>query len=177
MCSDLFRANRVVLCGDPGVGKTCLLRACEGTAFDDSYNPTHVASRSTWMAPDGVVLSVWDTGGEPKLRSLMDVFLEDVHVVIIVLDVTSRDAMASLPGWLAAVSAHGSPCVFVALNKSDGEPAVPDGALRAIRARRGARYFDVSARTGAGVRELFVSAARACAGGARPGGGGCCRVG
>ena len=56
---------KLVVVGDPGVGKTCLLSTYANDRFPSGYIPTVFDSRASEVEIDGheCILAPWDTAG------------------------------------------------------------------------------------------------------------------
>lgn len=114
---------RVKCCvvGDFGVGKTSLVyawlnRSTEGVqttlGVDFFSKMLHIGTRS-------VRVSLWDTAGAERFRSLMYSYLRDANVIFVVYDRTDKNAMRSVTKWMRIVEQHAPDVVAVVGNKSD----------------------------------------------------------
>lgn len=114
---------RVKCCvvGDFGVGKTSLVyswlnRSTEGIqttlGVDFFSKMLHIRNRS-------VRVSLWDTAGAERFRSLMYSYLRDANVIFVVYDRTNKNAMRSVTKWMRIVEQHAPDVVAVIGNKSD----------------------------------------------------------
>ncbi len=154
--------------GDHGVGKTSLIRRFVLDEFDDRYLTTlgtKVSKREILLPelapPRGVVLDllVWDIMGQGAFRELLrESYFYAARGVLAVLDVTRRETLESLGGWVNAVEhVVGKVPWVLAANKADllGQAAFdPRDASDAAKAVR-ADIFPTSAKTGANVDAAF----------------------
>ncbi|XP_045519951.1 ras-related protein Rab-37 isoform X4 [Pieris brassicae] len=78
---DVF--GKVMLLGDSGVGKTCMLvRFRDGTFLAGNYISTvGIDFRNKVVAVDGikVKLQIWDTAGQERFRSVTHAYYRDAH--------------------------------------------------------------------------------------------------
>jgi small GTP-binding protein len=159
--------KKVCIVGDPGVGKSCLVRRLVDDTFSDRY--THTTA--TRMSKRELVfeeldtrlgLQLWDVVG-PKDPAFIEGVMQGVAGVMAVCDVTRDETLASLDGWMAGARrvAPDVPSVLLA-NKSDlTEEAVIDSQAVAISARRMKMpYYMTSASTGTNVELSFRAIGR-----------------
>jgi len=157
---------KVCLVGDIGVGKTSLIKRFVLDTFDDRYIATigtKVMKKSvpcTWRGAEATMdLVIWDIMGEKGFRQLLkESYFEGTHGVIAVCDVTRRDTLADLYGWidLARTNAGDIPFVFLG-NKADlrAKVVIQEPELAAIAERHRAPYWFTSAKTGLNVERAF----------------------
>lgn len=104
---------KVVLLGDSGVGKTCIIsRYISGTydAFSASTNGASYASKVVKYEGmnNQVSLEIWDTAGQEKYRSLAKFFYKDAAVVILVYDIACKASFDNLKNyWYEQLTIHG----------------------------------------------------------------------
>jgi small GTP-binding protein len=165
------RAFKVVLCGDGGVGKTSIASVLAGAGFNPLQRLTVGVAHyvKDLQTGDGAVrLIVWDLGGEERFRFLAPVFLRGARGAVFVFDITREETFEHLEDWLdVTLSTVGDiPRVLVG-NKADLEElrVVPRSYAELYAKRRGfLAYYEVSAKTGAGLEEPFRKLAEAIAG-------------
>ena len=86
---------KVILVGEPGVGKTCIIyRYITGRFNEDTINTISVSSEKKIITLDDknntkVELNIWDTCGQEKFRNLVNAFFIDAKAAILVYDSTS----------------------------------------------------------------------------------------
>lgn len=78
---------------------------------------------------------------------------------MIVFDLTAASSFRNVPSWLEEIRRHGGRNMILALagNKSDlkASRAVSYEEAKAFADGQGMLYFETSAKTGAGVAEMF----------------------
>ena len=132
--------NKIVLVGDSGVGKTCLISRFITGNFDANVNTTNGASYASKTVEfpqfkKSLVLDIWDTAGQEKYRSLTKFFYKDALMVIMVYDITRRESYDNVKNyWYKEIQENGEKNVVfgIAGNKSDlyEEEAVPEKEAR-----------------------------------------------
>uniref|UniRef100_A0A9J8BXV0 Ras-related protein Rab-26 n=1 Tax=Cyprinus carpio carpio TaxID=630221 RepID=A0A9J8BXV0_CYPCA len=87
-------AFKVMLVGDSGVGKTCLLvRFKDGAFLAGSFISTvGIDFRNKVLSIDGVrvKLQIWDTAGQERFRSVTHAYYRDAHALLLLYDVTNK---------------------------------------------------------------------------------------
>lgn len=160
---------KICLVGEGAVGKTSLIRRYVFDEFKDSYIST-IGTKITKkdlkikhpIKGEDVDISVviWDIMGQKGFRQLLqEAYFYGAQGVIAVCDITSRNSLNDLPGWVeAAFSVTGQmPVVFMA-NKYDlKEKADFDmEELKDLASKyENTMVFHSSAKTGENVNETF----------------------
>ncbi|XP_069859853.1 ras-related protein Rab-26-like isoform X1 [Dipodomys merriami] len=87
-------AFKVMLVGDSGVGKTCLLvRFKDGAFLAGAFISTvGIDFRNKVLDVDGmkVKLQIWDTAGQERFRSVTHAYYRDAHALLLLYDVTNK---------------------------------------------------------------------------------------
>ena len=171
--SESFKA-KVCMAGNPGVGKTSLIRRFVVGDYDDKYIVTlgtKVSKRVVRLADPAtsaeteVDLILWDVMGTPSIRDLLkEAYYRGAKGILAVLDLTRSDTLAALDGWASSIrSVAGRIPIHVVANKVDIVPnrRVSEPDLATFCAARGWPWSYASAKTGAGVIAAFESISRA----------------
>ena len=93
---------KVVLLGESGVGKTCIIdRFINDNLYDKQKNTcisTFTAKTMTFDEFQGksVKFEIWDTAGQEKYRSLNKIFYKDAGVAILVYDITNSQSFEEI---------------------------------------------------------------------------------
>ena len=125
--SEQATGNKIVLLGDSGVGKTCLISRFISGQFDANVNSTNGASYASKKVdyPDlgtSLVLDIWDTAGQEKYKSLTKFFYKDAAMVILVYDITRKESYDNLKNfWYKEILEYGEKDIVLGIagNKSD----------------------------------------------------------
>ena len=88
---------KVVLFGEPGVGKTCIIGRFVNDDFDENTISTCGASyagRSKEFEEydKKVNFDLWDTSGQERYRCLSRIFYRNAAAAILVYDITRRES-------------------------------------------------------------------------------------
>jgi small GTP-binding protein len=93
---------KVVLLGESGVGKTCIIDRFINDNFEDNQKTTGIATfiakTMTFDEFQGksVKFEIWDTAGQEKYRSLNTIFYKDAGVAILVYDITNSQSFEEI---------------------------------------------------------------------------------
>ena len=93
---------KVVLLGESGVGKTCIIARFINNTFEENLISTTGASYAgkTMTFDDyggkSIKFEIWDTAGQEKYRSLTKIFYKDAKIIIFVYDITTEYSFNAL---------------------------------------------------------------------------------
>ena len=155
---------KVVLVGESGVGKTCIIAQFTSGKFDPSTVSSLTAQfiRKTLEFPEGKSLTfdIWDTAGQEKYRSLAKIFYKDAKAVILVYDVTNEKSFTEMKDyWYEQIKQLGDKDIILAIaaNKSDlyEEKKVENEKGEAFAQEIGAIFVSTSAKNDSGIQALF----------------------
>ncbi|XP_022086232.1 ras-related protein Rab-30-like isoform X2 [Acanthaster planci] len=116
---------KVVLIGNAGVGKTCLVRRFTQGLFPPGQGATigvDFMIKTVEIGGEKVKLQIWDTAGQERFRSITQSYYHSADALVLVFDVTSTESFNALPSWLKEVEQYASPKVISVLV---GESRVP----------------------------------------------------
>jgi len=154
---------KLLLIGDSGVGKTSILvRFVEDEFKEDQSCTIGVDFKSKKMILRGkkVLLTIWDTAGQEKFRSLTSSYYRGTEGIILVYDVTDRNSFKDIDMWLREISMYATKQDVIKLlvgNKED----LPNREVSKEEAREFARekglamYIETSAKTKIGIKQAF----------------------
>eukprot|EP00049_Salpingoeca_infusionum_P005081 m.87998 g.87998 ORF g.87998 m.87998 type:complete len:217 (-) comp12846_c1_seq3:392-1042(-) len=156
------QAIKIILVGDSSVGKTSLITSMLDRPFIARTDSTLGCDRQrTNFSHQGrdFVVELWDTAGQERFQSLTAQFFRKTHAVGIVFSANQRSSFEHIEQWLDVSKQLVTPYVrFVLLgNKTDvAEREVNTATAEQLsRALGFERYFEVSARTGANVKDAL----------------------
>ena len=169
MSSKKIPCCKIVLLGDSGVGKTCIISRYISGAFDHNAPSTNGASYASKILNfekfnKTISLDIWDTAGQEKYKSLTKFFYKDAACAILVYDITQKESFINMKEyWLKQLQEFGSKNIIlgVAGNKCDmyENEAVSENEGRAFAEEIGAFFEITSAKNNTGINDLFMSAA------------------
>jgi small GTP-binding protein len=165
----------LIVLGDTGVGKSCLLLQF----IDNRYTPVHdltigidyggktvkleQRAKGAGVMAD-VKLQIWDTAGQESFRSIARSYYRDAEGALLVYDSCRRESFKHLPRWLEEARQFGKPdlCFTLVANKADlaDRRQVQTSEGEAFARENGLKFFEVSAKTALGVKDVFVHTAQ-----------------
>ncbi|KAF8639308.1 hypothetical protein AX17_001589 [Amanita inopinata Kibby_2008] len=170
--------RKLVVVGDGGCGKTCLLIVYAENRFPEAYIPTVFENYVTQVPFEGkqVELALWDTAGQEEYDRLRPLSYPESDVILIVFSIDFPTSLANVQDkWYPEVAhfCEGTPLILVATKtdlRSDDQtrrmlsaqgqaPITPEQGARVAR-EIGAKYIECSAKTGVGVKDVFYLALR-----------------
>ena len=157
---------KVVLLGDSGVGKTCIIARYISGTFDKNSPTTNGASFCSKnvrfeQLDKNLLLDIWDTAGQEKYKALTKFFYKDAAVCILVYDVTRKESFDSLKDfWYSQLKENSDPDIVlgVAGNKCDlfENEQVKEEDARKWAKQIGAVFELTSAQNNTGINDLFL---------------------
>ena len=156
---------KVVLLGDSGVGKTCIIsRYIQGTFMKNcnSTNGASYCSKNVRFENLGknLLLDIWDTAGQEKYKSLTRFFYKDAAVAILVYDITRRESFDNIVNyWYGQLKENGEKNIVIGIagNKCDlyEKEKVAESEAKEFADKIGAIFELTSAANNTGIDELF----------------------
>lgn len=155
-------AQKVVMLGPSGVGKTSVVLQLQEKVFKSMVAPT-VGSGvilKDITTPNGTVsLRIWDTAGEERYRSFTGLYSQNSVAGVIVFDVTDAESFETIDEWVTLFRSNCQPkaIIYLAGNKtdlSDMRQVSFDKAQKYAK-DHDMKYFEVSAKSGQNVELLF----------------------
>lgn len=96
------RLLKVVLLGDGGVGKSCLMNRFVSNKFDSqSYHTIGVEflNKEITVGNTTVTLQIWDTAGQERFKSLRTPFYRGADCCLLTFGVDDMASFRNLPMW------------------------------------------------------------------------------
>jgi Ras-related protein Rab-5C len=158
---------KLVLVGNTSVGKTCIAKMATTGEFADDAAPTLGASyMSKIVRVDAaeVRLQIWDTAGQERYRGMTPMYFRGAHAAIVAYAVTDAESFEGIDSWVSDLRDNADPeiLIFLVGNKCDLDDqrviATPNGEQKAASVP--AAFYEVSAKTGDRIEELFLHIAK-----------------
>mmetsp|Transcript_13791 Transcript_13791/g.18416 ORF Transcript_13791/g.18416 Transcript_13791/m.18416 type:complete len:217 (+) Transcript_13791:143-793(+) len=160
---------KLLMLGDTGVGKTCLLLRY---AFD-SFSPTFITTigidfKIKEIELDGlrIKLQIWDTAGQERFRTITVSYFKGAHGILLVYDVTDRESFENIQHWFQQIRENADERVRLVLvgNKCDHiydtQRAVSKEEGEQLAKQYGVSFFETSAKENLNVDECYTAIAR-----------------
>lgn len=158
---------KIVIIGDSGVGKSCLLQQYLRGVYDPDHPPTVGVEFGTKnMEIDGakIKMQVWDTAGQEQFKSITRSYYRGVAGALVVYDITNEKSFNNVKTWLEEAQTQGNPNMSIVLcgNKLDAanKRAVTESKAASFADLNGVSLLEVSAKSNIRVEEAFEKLAR-----------------
>ena len=159
---------KMIIVGDAGVGKSCLITKASKGVFDETYSATLGFEFMTFNVKldDKVIkLQIWDTCGQEIYKSLISGFYRNATLAMIVYSIESRESFNNIKTWLKEIKLQSNPDIKIFLigNKADLEEnrQVKIDEANQLKNESGFHYFsEASAKTGLNTQKVFIEAAK-----------------
>lgn len=158
---------KLVLIGDSGVGKSCLLLRFADNAFTESYISTigvDFRFRTVKVDKNTVKLQIWDTAGQERFRTITSAYYRGADGIIMVYDVTNQESFNHVADWLTEVNRYASEgtCKLLVGNKSDRTDSrvVSTEDAQAYAENLNIPFLETSAKNADNVEQAFLTMAQ-----------------
>jgi len=159
---------KIIVIGDPGVGKSCLTLKATKNYFENYYSPTvgfEFFTISIKINDKVIRLQIWDTCGQETYRSLINSFYRNASLAILVYSIEDNKTFSNLGLWLNEIRQQANPDekIFLIGNKADLEDKreVTFAQANKFYKENNIHFFiETSAKTGLNAQAVFVEAAK-----------------
>lgn len=157
---------KILLIGDSGVGKSCLLVRF----VEDKFSPSFITTigidfkiKTVDINGKKVKLQLWDTAGQERFRTITTAYYRGAMGIILVYDVTDERTFANVKQWFKTVNDHANDDAQLLLvgNKSDMDTRVVSYEQgEALAQELGLPFIESSAKDDSNVNEIFFTLAK-----------------
>lgn len=162
MASEYDYLFKLLLIGDSGVGKSCLLLRFAEDTYTESYISTigvDFKIRTLELEKKTIKLQIWDTAGQERFRTITSSYYRGAHGIIVVYDVTDRESFNNVKNWVKEIERYASENVVKLLvgNKSDmsSKKVVTFEEGKALADSLGVSFLEASAKNSHNVEQAF----------------------
>lgn len=158
---------KLLLIGDSGVGKTCVLFRFS----DDAFNSTFISTigidfkiRTIELEDKKIKLQIWDTAGQERFRTITTAYYRGAMGILLVYDITTEKTFDNIKTWIKNIERHASEDVekMILGNKCDLEDkrVISTEQGQKLAAEYGVSFMETSAKANINVEEAFLKIAR-----------------
>ena len=160
---------KIIMVGDSGVGKTCILMRAVNNKFTESYQATigfEFLLMYFQVNKVKIKLQIWDTCGQEIYRSLIQGFYRNTTATILVFSKTNRASFDNLGMWIKDIknNTEQDMPIFLLGNKCDEENnkiEITNEEAEEITKQYNLKYFsETSAKTGYKINNVFEEVAK-----------------
>ena len=156
---------KVVLVGDTGVGKTCIIQRYVNNSYSEENESTLSSTYTNKVLEfkeynKTLSLDIWDTAGQELYRALAKNFYLNAAIGILVYDIRRKDSYDSIKNyWVDQMKESGEENMILGIagNKCDlfQEEEVPEDEVKKFAQSIGAIFKPTSCKECIGIDELF----------------------
>ncbi|GAU93673.1 hypothetical protein RvY_05573 [Ramazzottius varieornatus] len=159
---------KLLLIGDSGVGKTCILFRFS----DDAFNTTFISTigidfkiKTIELKGKKIKLQIWDTAGQERFHTITTSYYRGAMGIMLVYDITQPKSFDNIAKWLRNIEEHANEDVEKMLlgNKCDMEDrrAITRERGEDIARQHGIRFLETSAKANINVERAFYELSEA----------------
>lgn len=156
-------AFKIIIVGEAGVGKSCLLCRYADDVFSENYMSTigvDFKVRTLDVNGSNVKLNIWDSAGQERFKTIVSTYYRGAHGICLVYDITDEDSFIKVKDWLKDVAEQASPYAIKLLIGSKGDlesqRRVDFERVKEFASDQGINVIETSARTGVNVEQAFM---------------------
>ncbi|XP_071837934.1 ras-related protein Rab-10-like [Apostichopus japonicus] len=157
---------KLLLIGDSGVGKTCILFRFS----DDTFNTTFISTigidfkiKTVELQGKKIKLQIWDTAGQERFHTITTSYYRGAMGIMLVYDITQEKTFENIAKWLRNIQEHANEDVEKMLlgNKCDMEDKrmISKERGETIAKENGIKFMETSAKSNINVETAFMTLA------------------
>ncbi|MHA1106874.1 MAG: Rab family GTPase [Promethearchaeota archaeon] len=159
---------KIILCGDPSVGKTSLILRFTNNAFRRHYIPTlgvHVSDKIFQVKGSYIQLVLWDIAGQQKFAHMRQQFYFGSDGLFLIFDLSKPSSLDSVTNWYYDIQNQltDRPALagYIIGNKKDIGQSIESTSEKAsdLASYLNLGYIETSAKTGEHVEVAFYTIA------------------
>lgn len=162
-----------VIIGDSTVGKTCFFNRYFKNIYNDSSLFTIGVDKHCKLVKMGneiYKITVWDTAGEERFKSLPRKYYQNAEGIFLVFDVTLEDSFKNVKNWISDVKENSTKSIsagengkppeislYLLGNKIDkGDRVISKDEAEKLAHSLGMKYFEISCKYDVNVPEAIT---------------------
>mmetsp|Transcript_11724 Transcript_11724/g.33404 ORF Transcript_11724/g.33404 Transcript_11724/m.33404 type:complete len:206 (-) Transcript_11724:107-724(-) len=157
---------KLLLIGDSGVGKSCLLLRFADDTYTESYISTigvDFKIRTLELEGKTCKLQIWDTAGQERFRTITSSYYRGAMGIIVVYDVTDKESFNNVKHWMQEIDKYAAENVNKLLigNKCDlsSKKVVSYDEAKELADSLSVPFMETSAKNAHNVEQAFKAMA------------------
>ena len=152
---------KVVMVGDSGVGKSCLLLKYADDLFDDTHVSTiGVDFKIRTLTANGknIKMQLWDTAGQDRFRTIVSSYFRNASVILLFFDLTNKVTFNNVISWYEDTKKNGFNGPYYLIGTKcdlDKSIQVNINEINELCNKFNFRYFETSAKLNKNIPQLF----------------------
>lgn len=159
---------KLLLIGDSGVGKSCLLLRYTDNSFTSSFITTigiDFKIKSIICGDSRVKLQLWDTAGQERFRTITAAYYRGAMGILLVYDISDENSFTNVRNWMRQIDQNASENINRILigNKCDLDDSLRKVSTekgQELAAEYGIKFFETSAKSNINVEECYMAIAK-----------------
>ena len=152
---------KIVFVGDADVGKTSIISRIIDGPFNNAYEPSigvDFVSKTITFKEQTIKLQLFDTAGQEKYKGLIPTYVRNSSIVFLIYDVSVKNSFDNIPNWITFIRSIEKATLVLCGNKIDLEHReVKKEEGKALAQKEGIAFFEVSAKTEDGIKNMFYN--------------------
>ncbi|ALC44635.1 Rab8 [Drosophila busckii] len=157
---------KLLLIGDSGVGKTCILFRFSEDAFNTTFISTigiDFKIRTIELDNKKIKLQIWDTAGQERFRTITTAYYRGAMGIMLVYDITLEKSFENIKNWIRNIEENAAADVEKMLlgNKCElnDKRQVSKERGEQLAIEYGIKFMETSAKASINVEEAFLTLA------------------
>ena len=155
--------QKIIFCGDAGVGKTSIINSIMGQKFSPEYEPSigvDFFSKTVRYKGRLIKLQIWDSAGQEKFRSLIPNYIRGSSLIFLIFDVSKKISFEHLTDWIKFITniEKGGITIVVGnkIDLKDNREVEQEEAEKFCKENK-YEYFEVSAKDGTNINNMLYT--------------------
>jgi small GTP-binding protein len=159
---------KILILGDPAVGKSCFLVRYADNVFTEAYMSTigmDYKFKNVELDDGNTIrLQIWDTAGQERFRTITKNLYKGAAGIVLIYDITMRKTFENVRKWIKNINEEAPDKIILILvgNKADLEDK------REVQIEEGEEmaeeynipFFECSAQSGLNIKSVFIELAK-----------------
>ena len=134
---------KLIVIGDSGVGKSCMLKALKEEVFNEDSKPTvgvEFCSKNYYLDDHEIKVQIWDTAGQERYFTITSSYYKGAKGCALVYDIANKETFNNVGKWMQQSRDNGDEGLITILigNKND----LGDSGARQVEIEEGKKFAE-----------------------------------